>query len=109
MAESYMREMDKEKLRKAFDFSHFDVNAVLRGVQLTLVGGKQSYTPGHMPLDTILLADTDIEDSSKGPPESRPFHIPTLPSSSHRCGLGHSYPLADCHSSKFQGRMALAP
>jgi hypothetical protein len=32
--------IDKEKFQKAFDVSHFDVNAILRGVQLTLVGGK---------------------------------------------------------------------
>jgi hypothetical protein len=31
---------DKEKLKKAFDVSNFDINAVLRGVQLTLVGGE---------------------------------------------------------------------
>ena len=34
-------EIDKEKLKKAFDVSHFDINAVLRGIQLTLVGGEQ--------------------------------------------------------------------
>jgi hypothetical protein len=32
--------VDKEQLKKAFDVSHFDLNAVLRGIQLTLVGGK---------------------------------------------------------------------
>lgn len=32
--------MDREKLKKSFDISHFDPNAVLRGAQLTLVGGK---------------------------------------------------------------------
>lgn len=32
-------EIDKEKLKKAFDFSHFDINAILRGAELTLVGG----------------------------------------------------------------------
>jgi hypothetical protein len=37
--------IDKEKLKKAFDVSHFDINAVLRGVQLTLVGGL------HLPCD----------------------------------------------------------
>jgi hypothetical protein len=33
-------EIDKEKLEKAFDFSHFDLNAILRGIELTLVGGE---------------------------------------------------------------------
>lgn len=32
-------DIDKEKLKKAFDISHFDLNAVLRGVELTFVGG----------------------------------------------------------------------
>lgn len=29
----------KEELKKAFDLSHFDINAILRGAELTLVGG----------------------------------------------------------------------
>ena len=36
--------IDKEKIKKAFDVSHFDINAVLRGVQLTLVGGRTAPT-----------------------------------------------------------------
>lgn len=32
-------DIDKEKLKKAFDMSHFDLNAILRGIELTLVGG----------------------------------------------------------------------
>lgn len=32
-------DIDKEKLKKAFDISHFDLNAILRGIELTLVGG----------------------------------------------------------------------
>ena len=31
--------LDKEELKKALDISHFDINAILRGAQLTLVGG----------------------------------------------------------------------
>lgn len=38
-------EIDKEKLKKAFDISHFDINAILRGVQLTLVGGTITRPP----------------------------------------------------------------
>ena len=37
--------IDKQKLKKAFDVSRFDVNAILRGIQLTLVGGKQAPQP----------------------------------------------------------------
>jgi hypothetical protein len=32
--------VDKEKLKKTFDISHFDLNAVIRGIQLTLVAGR---------------------------------------------------------------------
>lgn len=31
--------LDKDKFKKQFDVSHFDFNAIIRGVQLTLVGG----------------------------------------------------------------------
>jgi hypothetical protein len=37
--------LDKAKLKKKFDVSHFDFNAVIRGVQLTLVGGTQPSSP----------------------------------------------------------------
>ena len=33
------QKLDKEELKKALDISHFDVNAILRGAPLTLVGG----------------------------------------------------------------------
>ncbi|KAI0879837.1 formamidase [Annulohypoxylon maeteangense] len=33
---------DKEKLKKAFDISNFDLNAVIRGIQLTLVGAHRA-------------------------------------------------------------------
>ncbi|KAI1371894.1 formamidase [Hypoxylon crocopeplum] len=45
MAERRMPQLDKldkEELKKAFDVSHFDLNAVLRGIQLTLVGAHRA-------------------------------------------------------------------
>lgn len=42
-------EIDEEKLKKAFDISHFDLNAVLRGAQLTLVGGTRETSLFHAP------------------------------------------------------------
>ncbi|RYP33894.1 hypothetical protein DL767_004521 [Monosporascus sp. MG133] len=36
------QKLDKEELKKAFDISHFDLNAVLRGVQLTFVGAHRA-------------------------------------------------------------------
>lgn len=38
--------MDPEHLKTKLDLSHFDLNAVLRGVQLTFVGGTPS--PDHL-------------------------------------------------------------
>jgi hypothetical protein len=32
--------VDTEKLKQRLDVSNFDVNAVIRGAQLTLVGGR---------------------------------------------------------------------
>ena len=43
--------IDKEKIKKAFDVSHFDINAVLRGVQLTLVGGRHRARAPRRELD----------------------------------------------------------
>jgi hypothetical protein len=40
-------QIDKEKIKKAFDVSHFDINAVLRGAQLTLVGGMPKSRQGQ--------------------------------------------------------------
>jgi len=37
MAETSSQIIDEQKLKKAFDISHFDLNAVIRGIQLTLV------------------------------------------------------------------------
>lgn len=39
-------DVDKEKLKKAFDISHFDLNAILRGIELTLVGGVYAQCRG---------------------------------------------------------------
>lgn len=36
---------DTDKLLKSFDVSHFDFNAIIRGIQLTLVGGM---FPSHL-------------------------------------------------------------
>lgn len=36
--------IDKEKLKKKLDLSHFSANAVIRGMQLTLVGGRSDLT-----------------------------------------------------------------
>ncbi len=40
LQEKLDKKIDKEELKKALDISHFDLNAILRGIQLTLVGGE---------------------------------------------------------------------
>lgn len=40
-----LKKVDEEKIKKAFDLSHFDLNAVIRGAQLTLVGGMGHVLP----------------------------------------------------------------
>ncbi|KAI1120506.1 formamidase [Nemania abortiva] len=42
MAEHNNPKLDKDKVKEAFDLSNFDVNAVLRGAQLTLVGAHRA-------------------------------------------------------------------
>ncbi|KAK3384808.1 hypothetical protein B0H63DRAFT_171512 [Podospora didyma] len=43
MASTQRPHVDKEKLKKKFDVSHFDFNAILRGIQLTLVGAHRAF------------------------------------------------------------------
>lgn len=45
MTEHNNLKLDKDKLKEAFDLSSFDVNAVIRGAQLTLVGGASLVFP----------------------------------------------------------------
>lgn len=42
MASPKLSREDKQKFKKAFDLSHFDINAILRGIQLTLVGAHRA-------------------------------------------------------------------
>ena len=49
--------VDKEKLKKNLDVSNFDPNAVLRGMQLTLVGGMFMF---KLLLRRCLSADSSV-------------------------------------------------
>ncbi|KAI1288812.1 transmembrane protein UsgS [Xylaria venustula] len=42
MAEAKNLQIDKDRVKEAFDLSNFDINAVLRGAQLTLVGAHRA-------------------------------------------------------------------
>jgi hypothetical protein len=37
-----LEKIDKEKLKQRFDLSHFGIDAIIRGMQLTLVGGQST-------------------------------------------------------------------
>ena len=42
----------EEKLKKKFDVKNFDINAILRGAQLTVVGGQPLLPKTHLQLIT---------------------------------------------------------
>lgn len=44
----------EEKLKKKLEIKNFDLNAILRGAQLTVVGGMVTYT--HL---SIIISDQD--------------------------------------------------
>lgn len=71
---------DADELKELFDLSHFDLNAFIRGVQLTLVGGAW--------IPTYLLAYISVSCTRRSWPALT---------------LGHSPPGAaepgDCHLS----------
>jgi hypothetical protein len=70
----------------SLDVSNFDLNAILRGAQLTLVGGR-SWSPLHR---SQALTCASSKSSS---PESGHLHVGPLPPSCHCCSS------RDCHSS----------
>lgn len=53
-------DIDKEDLKKAFDLSHFDINAILRGAELTLVGGEFDGFCPHRGLGIDSLQPTEL-------------------------------------------------
>ncbi|KAK8007374.1 fatty acid desaturase-domain-containing protein [Apiospora arundinis] len=42
VAHKLEEKIDKDELKKAFNISHFDINAIVRGIQLTLVGANRA-------------------------------------------------------------------
>ena len=54
MASSQGAPLDLDKLKQRFDLSHFGLNAVIRGIQLTLVGGESLFAPSHTRLPYYL-------------------------------------------------------
>lgn len=60
--------VDKAKIKEAFDMSHFDLNTVIRGAQLTLVGGEYMRLRAAMLVTPILT--NIVAHSSPSPPKS---------------------------------------
>ena len=71
------RELDVDRLKAKFDMSHFDLNAVLRGIQLTFVGGAQPPPREHFPAPPVNLNLTEPASQPR-PPEPRHLHKPPL-------------------------------
>lgn len=65
--------LDKETLKQEFDLSHFDINSVIRGAQLTLVGGKLSKTAGDMLFWNRLADCKKLTERSRIRPSSPPI------------------------------------
>lgn len=70
--------------------SNFDPNAILRGAQLTLVGGRDQRPTTN---DQHLLCEQILTraHSQSCPPEPRTFYIRPLPPSCTRCSCWSSY------------------
>lgn len=70
MASPQQLHLDKDKLKQQFDVSHFDINAILRGMQLTLVGGTSprrfsTVSNGIWELSDLLLTQSSLPSTSK--------------------------------------------
>lgn len=91
--------LDKEELKKAFDISHFDLNAVLRGVQLTLVGGMFYL---QMPIFVFpkYLTVFFLVSSSPSPTKPRDIHKLSLQASRYSCWRRHCHSLGYRYSRK---------
>jgi len=63
--------LTKEQLKKKLEVSNFDPNAILRGAQLTVVGGK-------FMLYVFTILYLLISSSSESIAESSPVYIGTL-------------------------------
>jgi hypothetical protein len=65
MEKPKLSQEEKQKLKKAFDLSHFDINAILRGIQLTLVGGEKKTHPTLCPIhdDNYLIMSAKLTAS----------------------------------------------
>lgn len=77
-------DIDKDKLKKAFDISHFDLNAILRGVELTLVGGMHQIPP------SCCQALTPSSQQISSEPGFVQFR--TLPTGCYCCRRWHCHP-----------------
>lgn len=64
-------DIDTERLKAKFDLSHFDLNALLRGVQLTFVGGTPSLSGPPSALQPVNLTRRQQTAPSKTPTSLR--------------------------------------
>lgn len=67
-------DVDKEKIKRKLDVSNIGPNAVLRGIQLTFVGGKLSRVSTYVTLSdlTLLTTDAQLIEPCRTRPSSRP-------------------------------------
>ena len=94
--------LDKAKLKKQFDVSNFDLNAIIRGFQLTLVGGRHQSLSSRTVLKpeypnhpkSLFRPRTD-RYSPPRTPEPRYIHLAALQAGRHCRRCRHRHPPAD--------------
>ena len=96
--------IDKETLKKYFDTSHFDLNAVIRGIQLTGVGGMISNCPSSL-LRRKVTDKSPTSPSSITKPQN--IYVAALQAGSYCSCLRHSDSNIDIHSG--QSRRSYLP
>lgn len=84
--------LDKAKLKKQFDISHFDLNAIIRGIQLTLVGGTQ---PNECPNCCSRNQALTRSNSPASTAEPRDLYLAALQAGRHCRCCRHCHPHAD--------------
>lgn len=89
-----------QSLKASFDISNFDLNAILRGMQLTLVGGKCALLSRVVSLQHVRSTQSDMHSSSSSLTKSGHLHQQPLQAGRCRRGCRHSNQVACLPSSE---------
>lgn len=87
----------KEKLKEKLQVSNFEPNSIIRGAQLTVVGGKLRHFDKSRSI-SLLEQLTDNYYSIPSTPKPSSLHLGPLQASCHSRGYWHRYPPRNLHS-----------